>query len=187
MGTDVDITWETVGVAAGNAIRILLVDLTNGPPNRLVAQTTNTGTYTWSVPTDLDPSAEYRLSVKATADDGTFPTALIDPLTFVSAGSLTASAAASAESAPEELAVLAARPNPTRDRATVRVGLPEAGPVDVAVYDAVGRRVAVLASGERGAGWHDLGVEAGDLAPGVYVVRAMAGGTVATRTLTVVR
>ena len=80
------------------------MDLTNGPPNRLVAQTTNTGTYTWSVPTDLDPSAEYRLSVKATADDGTFPTALIDPLTFVSAGSLTASAAASAESAPEELA-----------------------------------------------------------------------------------
>ncbi|PAP80735.1 hypothetical protein B1759_05005 [Rubrivirga sp. SAORIC476] len=187
MGADVDITWETVGVAAGNAIRILLVDLTNGPPNRLVAQTTNTGTYTWSVPTDLDPSAEYRLSVKATADDGTFPTALIDPLTFVSAGSLTASASASAEALPTELAVLSARPNPTRSRATVRVGLPEAGPVDVAVYDAVGRRVAVLASGERGAGWHDLGVEAGDLAPGVYVVRAMAGDTVATRTLTVVR
>ena len=187
MGADVDITWETVGVASGNAIRILLVDLTNGPPNRLVAQTTNTGTYTWSVPTDLDPSAEYRLSVKATANDGTFPVALIDPLTFVPAGSLTASASASTEALPTELEVLSARPNPTRNRATVRVGLPEAGPMDVAVYDAVGRRVAVLVSGEQQAGWHDLGVEAGDLAPGVYVVRAIAGGTVATRTLTVVR
>jgi hypothetical protein len=163
------------------------VDLTNGPPNRLVAQTTNTGTFTWSVPTDLLPAAEYRLSVKVTAEDGSFPTALIDPLTFVAAGPLSASASASAEALPEALEVLSARPNPLRDRAVVRVGLPEAGPVEVAVFDAVGRRVAVLASGERSAGWHALTVEAADLAPGVYVVRALAGGTMATRTLTVVR
>ena len=190
MGQNLDITWETVSVGAGAPVRIVLVDLTNGPPNRLVAQTTNTGSYTWSVPTDLDPAAEYRLTVKVTADDGSFPKALIHPLAFTASGARTAGASASASSEdalPESLEVQSARPNPTRGRTTVRLGVPEAGPVDVAVYDAVGRRVAVLASGERAAGWHDLGVEAGTLAPGVYVVRAVAGGSVATRTLTVVR
>lgn len=190
MGTDLDVTWETVAIGGAAPVRILLVDLTNGPPNRLVAQTTNTGSFTWSVPTDLDPAAEYRLSVKVTADDGSFPKALIHPLTFAAGGARAgfASADASAEDAlPESLEVRPARPNPARSHATVRLGVPEAGPVEVAVYDAVGRRVAVLAAGERAAGWHDLGVEAGGLAPGLYVVRAVAGGSVATRTLTVAR
>ncbi|PAP79390.1 hypothetical protein B1759_13750 [Rubrivirga sp. SAORIC476] len=188
MGADLDITWETVAIDPSAPVRILLVDLTNGPPNRLIAQTTNTGSYTWPVPTDLDPHAEYRLSVKAIPDGEPAVTTLVDPLTFSSPMSLAAAASSSAEEAPPEvLSVGASRPNPTRSRATVRVGLPEAGPVEVAVYDAVGRRVAVLASGERSAGWHDLAVEAGDLAPGVYVVRAVTSGTVATRTLSVVR
>ena len=189
MGTDLEITWETEAVGTDATVRILLVDQTNGPPNRLVARTTNTGSYTWSVPTDLDPAAEYKLSVKVTAEDGTFPFALVDPLTFVAAPPVaSASASAEAEEAlPEVLEVGAARPNPARSAATLRVGVPEAGPVEVAVYDAVGRRVAVLAAGERAAGWHDVAVDAGRLAPGVYVVRAVAGGAVATRTLTVVR
>jgi hypothetical protein len=189
MGADVDVTWETESVGADATVRILLVDQTNGPPNRLVARTTNTGAYTWSVPTDLDPAAEYRLSVKVTAEDGTVPFALVDPLTFVEAPPV-ASAGASAEAEealPEALEVGPARPNPARSAATVRVGVPEAGPVEVAVFDAVGRRVAVVASGERAAGWHAVSVEAGRLAPGVYVVRAVGGGAVATRTLTVVR
>ena len=189
MGTDLDVTWETEAVGPDATVRILLVDQTNGPPNRLVARTTNTGSYTWSVPTDLDPAAEYKLSVKVTAEDGTFPFALVDPLTFVAAPPVaSAGASAAAEEAlPEALEVGAARPNPARSVATVRLGVPEAGPVEVAVYDAVGRRVAVLASGERSVGWHALTVEAGRLAPGVYVVRAVGGGAVATRTLTVVR
>jgi hypothetical protein len=187
MGTDLDVVWETESIGAGADVKILLVDLTNGPPNRLLARTTNTGLFTWSVPTDLDPAAEYRLSVKATPADGTLVSALVDPLTFTAPGSRSASASASAEAAPEALTVGATRPNPARGRATVRVGVPEAGPVEVVVYDAVGRRVAELAAGERAPGWHELAVEAGALAPGVYVVRALAPGAVATRTLTVVR
>jgi hypothetical protein len=189
MGQDLGVTWETVAVGSGAPVRIVLVDLTNGPPNRLVAQTTNTGSYTWSVPADLDPAAEYRLTVKVTADDGSFPRARVSPLTFTTSAAASAAMSASAGSValPETLEVQPARPNPARGRAMVRVGVPDPGPVDVAVYDAVGRRVAVLASGERAAGWHDLGVEAGGLAPGVYVVRAVTGDSVATRTLTVVR
>ena len=61
-------------------------------------------------------------------------------------------------------------PNPTRGSATVSYFLPTASPVQAAVFDAVGRRVATLTAGQaQGAGPHTLDVPA--LAPGLYVVR----------------
>jgi hypothetical protein len=47
-------------------------------------------------------------------------------------------------------------------------------PVEAVVYDMLGRRVAVLASGVLAAGRHALRVEPGRLAPGRYVVRVVA-------------
>jgi hypothetical protein len=60
------------------------------------------------------------------------------------------------------------------------------GEARVAVYDALGREVLVLHDG-LAAGSIQARVEAGQLAPGAYVVRAATGTTVQTRSLTVVR
>ena len=78
-------------------------------------------------------------------------------------------------------------PNPTRSSATLRYALAEAGDVEIALFNTLGQRVAVLATGPRAAGTHDITVRADGLAAGVYVVRLTAGGTSQTRTLTVVR
>jgi len=78
-------------------------------------------------------------------------------------------------------------PNPTARGATVRVRLAEAADVEVAVFDALGRRVAVAASGAFGAGEHAVDLDTGALAPGVYVVRLAAGGAVQSRRLVVTR
>ena len=88
--------------------------------------------------------------------------------------------------APEALEIAPPYPNPTRGEAVIQVGLPEAGPVHVSVYDARGREVALVHDGDLGAGWHPLRWR-GDVAAGVYVVRVVAGAEVQTRTLTVVR
>ena len=83
---------------------------------------------------------------------------------------------ASAPRAPEASgAELTVAPNPSNGGAEARLVLasPEAS-VRVAVFDARGREVAVLASGARGRGDHRLAVPSG-LAPGVYVVRLSAG------------
>ncbi|HLA63151.1 MAG TPA: S8 family peptidase, partial [Rhodothermales bacterium] len=88
---------------------------------------------------------------------------------------------------PTAFALGAAQPNPTRGAALVTMALPTATPVHVAVYDALGREVAVLADGERPAGRHALRLEAGSLATGVYVVRMTAGDFVGVQRLTVVR
>lgn len=73
-------------------------------------------------------------------------------------------------------------PNPFGGRAVLALSLAAEGDVDVAVFDALGRRVAVLASGRRAAGDHPLTLEGRGLAPGPYVVRALtSGGTAAVR------
>jgi len=83
---------------------------------------------------------------------------------------------------------LAVYPNPSVAGAVVTLTLLEAASVRVAVYDLVGREVVALLSGETAAGSHTATVPA-DLAPGAYVVRAVASGgaVMATARLVVVR
>ena len=87
---------------------------------------------------------------------------------------------------PTALALTTA-PNPARSLATVSVTMPETGPARVAVYDALGRQVAVLHDGPLAVGTHGLELDTTRLAPGLYVVRAAVGGGAASRTITVVR
>jgi hypothetical protein len=62
-----------------------------------------------------------------------------------------------------------------------------AGPVRVEVVDALGRRVAVLTEGDASAGRREVALPLDGLAPGVYVVRLVAGREVVTRSVVVVR
>lgn len=86
--------------------------------------------------------------------------------------------------APEAAFTLGVAPNPA-PASVVSLTLPEATVATIEVYDALGRRVATLATGVQAAGTTRLAVPS--LAPGVYVVRASAGQTTATTTMTVVR
>ena len=92
-----------------------------------------------------------------------------------------------AEDRPEDALRLGVRPNPASGRATLAVTSRAAGPARLAVYDALGREVAVVLDGVLPAGRHEIDLDTGRLAPGVYVVRGQAGGAVAAHTLTVVR
>jgi len=85
------------------------------------------------------------------------------------------------------LAVERVAPNPARGRAVVAYAVPVAGRAVVAVYDALGRRVAVLADGPVAAGRHEAELNTAGLSPGVYVVVVESGGARAARTLAVVR
>ena len=74
----------------------------------------------------------------------------------------------------------------------IPVDLPEAVRVEAAVFDLVGRRVAVLAAGERAAGrfvisWDGRAASGQLVDPGMYVVRIRAGDRVQSRPLVVVR
>ena len=89
--------------------------------------------------------------------------------------------------APATFQLLAPFPNPAQHAATIRYELPRADRVAVVAYNALGQEVARLADGEQEAGRYEVALDAGRLAPGIYVVRFVAGGASATRKLTVVR
>ena len=78
---------------------------------------------------------------------------------------------------------LAVTPNPSRGAARVQFSLAQASDVSVEVYDLLGRRVAQLASGSRGAGEHTLELPS-DVASGTYLVRLRAGQETLVRRIT---
>jgi hypothetical protein len=93
-----------------------------------------------------------------------------------------------ATDSPAGLALALARPtpNPSRGAVHVRFSLPDASSATVAVFDALGRRVAVLADGVLGAGDHEALWDAG-AAAGTYVVRLTTPDGTLARAVTVVR
>jgi sugar lactone lactonase YvrE len=90
--------------------------------------------------------------------------------------------------APAAFALHTARPNPFASGTAVPFDVAEAGPVRLAVYDVLGREVAVLVDGVRPAGTHEVGLDGSRLSAGVYLVRLTAGdGFVQTRRVTLLR
>ncbi len=88
---------------------------------------------------------------------------------------------------PAALVLSPNRPNPFGATTRIRFGLPRPGPVRLALYDVLGREVLRVLDDERAAGWHEVTVDAGALAAGVYVYRLETGQAVKTRTLVVLR
>ena len=89
--------------------------------------------------------------------------------------------------APAEVTLATPFPNPARGRVAVPFELPREGRARVSVVDVLGREVAVLVDAEHETGAHTAALPAGSLAPGVYLVRLVAGGEVRVRQITVVR
>jgi hypothetical protein len=90
-------------------------------------------------------------------------------------------------SAPERVALHAPYPNPLVGRATLRYELPQAARVRLAVYNALGQRMAVLAEEEQPAGRKEIALEARRWPSGMYFVRLEVGSAAYTRKLTIVR
>ena len=165
-----------------------------------------TSSFTQQVPSNA-PAGSYTYTIRV----GSFPSGTVDreAFTLVVTGSSVAGRTASASdpgawtvtdvgawgsAEAAEAAVqaegaeaLAVYPNPATGRAQVAFGLAEAGAVRLAVYDALGREVAVLADGAAEAGRHVATFEGSGLASGVYVVRLETGAGVETRRLTLLR
>lgn len=92
------------------------------------------------------------------------------------------------DDAPQPFRLSTARPNPFATSSRIELSLDEPTTLTVAMYDALGRRVALLHEGFTRPGTYSLRLEAGDLPPGLYIVRAHDGrGTTATRSVALVR
>jgi choice-of-anchor B domain-containing protein len=95
--------------------------------------------------------------------------------------------ATEAEEAPAQFVLSPAHPNPFNPQTTLTLTLAQAQAVRVAVYDVLGREVAVLLEATLAAGVHPLTFEAAGLPSGAYLVRATGTTTLQTRIVTLAR
>lgn len=88
---------------------------------------------------------------------------------------------------PVALALRPPHPNPFRSQTTLALDVPTATRALVAVYDVLGRLVAVLLDGTTEAGSHTLTLDAAGLPSGIYLIRATVGASVQTRQVSLIR
>lgn len=93
---------------------------------------------------------------------------------------------------PDRVVLKPVYPNPSHRGITIRYGLPAPAPVQLAVFDVLGRQVAVLQEGPQTAGYHSVHWEgrppSGALIPsGTYLIQLRSGDTVRTVRATFVR
>ena len=91
------------------------------------------------------------------------------------------------EELPESVGLDQNYPNPFNPETTIRYALPQAGNVRLAVYDVVGREVAVLVDGVRVQGTHTEIFEAQGLPTGMYVYVLSTPETVLTKRMLLVK
>ncbi len=140
-------------------------------------------------------SESYRQRVRAGAEPGTWTVvARVEADGGASLGSdsftvvvTPAPGAAAARVAGVETELEGVYPNPARGSTAVTFALAEPGAVRLAVYDVLGREVAVLVDGTAEAGRHEAVLDAAVLPAGTYLVRLEAGGAVWTERLTLIR
>jgi hypothetical protein len=84
---------------------------------------------------------------------------------------------------PAEFALEQNYPNPFNPATEIRYQIPEAGHVQIRVYDILGKVVATLVDEQKNAGIYNVFWDAGNLASGVYVYTMQAGSFVQTKKL----
>ncbi len=88
---------------------------------------------------------------------------------------------------PASFALSPAYPNPFQTATRLTLTLEQPQPVRLEVYNVLGQQVRLLADGMMPAGAHPMTLEAEALPRGVYLVRAVTGGTAITRLVTLAR
>lgn len=83
--------------------------------------------------------------------------------------------------APRDMTLETNYPNPFNPATTIRYTLGSSRHVTLAVYDALGRQVAVLVDGWQDAGGHQRRFDAAELPGGLYTARLTANGRTQTR------
>jgi len=78
-------------------------------------------------------------------------------------------------------------PNPFNSSTVVSFALSKPGRAELAVYDILGRRIAVLADRPFEAGEHAVRFDAAGMASGVYFLRLRVGGAAVTEKMTILR
>ncbi len=88
---------------------------------------------------------------------------------------------------PSEYSLSQNYPNPFNPVTAIKYSIPEAGPVQLKVYDILGREAANLVDGNREAGYYEINFDGSTLASGMYLYRLTAGNFVSTKKMLMIK
>jgi hypothetical protein len=124
------------------------------------------------------PLGAYRLTARAVRDDGIAATASVD-VEIVSH--------AAGTDGHSILLLPRIYPNPFDRLSTIEFSLPEAGVIDVDVYNLLGRRVERVFGGRIGGGVHEMNLDASAYSPDIYFLRLRTSTAVRTAKFMIIR
>jgi hypothetical protein len=78
-------------------------------------------------------------------------------------------------------------PNPFNPTTTIQYSIKERTPVELVLYDILGRVVEVLVNEEQAAGYYKVNFNAGKLASGIYIYRLKAGSFIETKKMLLIK
>ena len=78
-------------------------------------------------------------------------------------------------------------PNPFNPTTQINYAVPQAGKIQLVVYDMLGREVATLVDDRQSPGRYSVSFDASALASGIYIYRLQSGATVLTRKMTLIK
>jgi hypothetical protein len=137
---------------------------------------------------------QYEFDIDPDVPDGRYEAMILfhtdDPIPIVTqyiVGEVTTGIEEEVGVIPNEYALMGPCPNPFNSATTIRWAIPEAGIVQIRLYDLNGRLVAPLAGGVCRVGWHRLTLDGSALPTGVYLLRMEAGSFTQTRRMVLLR
>ncbi|MEM6783124.1 MAG: T9SS type A sorting domain-containing protein [Bacteroidota bacterium] len=175
VGEHVVLTWATSSETNNAGFDVELRGTTGdfAPVGFVAGAGTTTEAQTYRFTTDALPAGIYTFRLRQVDFDGVFEYSPEVELALGVAGTHTLSAA---------------YPNPFAERATFSLAVAQEQPVEVAVFDALGRRVATLFDGMLPADQaRVLTLDAAALPSGLYVVRALGATFSEVRRITLAR
>jgi DUF971 family protein len=138
--------------------------------------------------TSIDGDATARVSISLRYDPSEIPAGLAeDSLQICWSTEGLQGVKPDNNSLPREYALLQNYPNPFNPTTVVSYQLPAAGVVRLAVYDVLGRQVAVLVNETKPAGSYTVRFDGGRFSSGAYYCRLSAGGFLATKRMMLIK
>lgn len=173
--------YETGGSVFSSPVTTDEMVLFGSDDGQIYALEKATGRELWSIPTGgpvrSSPAVAYG-NVYVGSDDGGLYAAILH---------LPTSIQEIVEHIVEDYLLAQNYPNPFNPSTVIEFKLPEAGNVELVVFDILGRRVATLVNAHMQAGHHHVTFNAGNLASGIYIYRIQAGDFIDTRKLTLLK
>jgi len=78
-------------------------------------------------------------------------------------------------------------PNPYNPATTIQYSVKERSPVELVLYDVLGREIEVLVKEEQNAGYYKIDFNAGKLASGIYFYRLQASSFIKTKKMVLMK